>query len=122
MTETRWGVWCVQDASFCPETVGTAEHARAALSRWASGEAAAVDPAHFTYQLREWIDDRKAGAFLDRPTPNELVRLWQFEMNCRILDQIFTGGSRDAAVAAGFDAVFQAGIDFERTRKGAGHA
>lgn len=52
----EWGVWCHEDYAFCEGTIGTEEHAQRELPRWQSGEAAAVDPAHFHYEVRrlEW--------------------------------------------------------------------
>ena len=48
----EWGVWCIEEGVFCSGTVGTEEYARAELPRWVSGEAAAVDPTRFHYDVR----------------------------------------------------------------------
>ena len=47
-----WGVWVMPDRVWCPGTIGSWGHARSALLRWASGEAAEVDPARFVYEVR----------------------------------------------------------------------
>lgn len=57
MSAERWGVWCLEDRAWCQGTVGTKEHASAALPRWQSGRAAEVDPNHFHYELRPVLND-----------------------------------------------------------------
>lgn len=48
-SEPRWGVWCVEDQGWC--MTGTHEEAQLAFPEWASGRAAAVDPAHYHYKM-----------------------------------------------------------------------
>ena len=51
----RYGVWCLNDRGWCQGTVGTHAHASAELPRWESGEASAVDPKVFRYELRRCV-------------------------------------------------------------------
>jgi hypothetical protein len=52
MAEDQFGVWCLEEDIFCAGTVGPLEWAVRELPRWVSGQAAAVDPAHFHYVLQ----------------------------------------------------------------------
>ena len=50
-----YGIWCVQDAAWCPVTKpfrGSKSEAEAEIVHWRSGYRADVEPGAFTYEVR----------------------------------------------------------------------
>ena len=67
-SDRMYGIWCAEDRTWCPSFAsplrGTYDEMTAGLPKWASGEAADVDPTHLHYEVRLVTTATSSGARL----------------------------------------------------------